>query len=79
MLHTGGPAVLGAIDAALGLTADQLAASKDTLARFGNTSAASTWYTLACVETRTGVKKGEWCGLVGVGEGEEREMTKKKN
>jgi len=69
LLHTGGPAVLGAIDKALGLTQAQLEASRKTLERFGNTSAASTWYTMAHAEHFAGVKRGDRLWQLGLGGG----------
>ena len=69
LLHTGGPAVLGAIDKALGLTPSQLEASRKTLERFGNTSAASTWYTMAHAEHFAGIKRGDRLWQLGLGGG----------
>jgi hypothetical protein len=69
LLHTGGPAVLGAIDKALGLTQAQLEASRKTLERFGNTSAASTWYTMAHAEHFSGVRAGDRLWQLGLGGG----------
>ena len=69
LLHTGGPAVLGAIDKALGLTQAQLEASRKTLERFGNTSAASTWYTMAHAEHVAGIRKGDKLWQLGLGGG----------
>ena len=43
LLHTGGRGVLDEMAEKLGLTVAQCQPSKDTLYRFGNTSAASTW------------------------------------
>jgi hypothetical protein len=69
LLHTGGPAVLGAIDKALGLAPSQLEASRKTLERFGNTSAASTWYTMAYAEHFAGIKPGDRLWQLGLGGG----------
>lgn len=44
LLHTGGRAVIDEMEEKLSLTAAQCQPSKDALYRFGNTSAASTWY-----------------------------------
>ena len=54
MLHTGGQAVLDALQKALNLTDAAMAPSRDTLHRYGNTSSASTWYTLAHCEAGVG-------------------------
>ena len=43
LLHTGGRGVLDVFESKLGLAPDQVAPSRATLHRFGNTSAASTW------------------------------------
>lgn len=59
LLHTGGRGVLEALEEALRLSPKQMQPSKDTLFTFGNTSAASTWYILAKVESSVGVKKGD--------------------
>lgn len=44
LLHTGGRAVIDEMEEKLSLTPAQCQPSKDALYRFGNTSAASTWY-----------------------------------
>ena len=45
LMHTGGRGVLDALGKEpLNLTDKQLEASRQTLSKFGNTSAASTWY-----------------------------------
>ena len=59
LLHTGGRGVLEALEASLKLKARQIQPSKDTLWRFGNTSAASTWYILSRIESSSGIKKGD--------------------
>lgn len=43
LIHTGGKAVIEGIQAGLNLDVKHCQASIDTLKRFGNTSAASTW------------------------------------
>ncbi len=43
LLHTGGRGVIDELEEKLRLTGKQVQPSKDTLYRFGNTSAASTW------------------------------------
>jgi len=54
VLHTGGQAVLDSLQKALNLTDAAMAPSRDTLHRYGNTSSASTWYTLAHCEAGVG-------------------------
>jgi 3-ketoacyl-CoA synthase len=69
LLHTGGRGVIDELEKALGLTPELAAPSKDTLFRFGNTSAASTWYILANIEHMKGVKKGDRVWQLGFGGG----------
>ena len=69
LLHTGGRGVIDELESSLGLTSELAAPSKETLARFGNTSAASTWYILANIEHRRGVKKGDRVWQLGFGGG----------
>ena len=69
LLHTGGRGVIDELEKALGLTPELAAPSKDTLFRFGNTSAASTWYILANIEHMQGVKKGDRVWQLGFGGG----------
>ncbi len=59
LLHTGGRGVLEALESSLKLKAQQVQPSKDTLWRFGNTSAASTWYILSRIESSSGIRKGD--------------------
>lgn len=59
LLHTGGRGVIEELESSLQLTSKQAQASKDTLWRFGNTSAASTWYIMSRIESTTGMRKGE--------------------
>ena len=48
LLHTGGRGVIDELEEKLHLTTKQVQPSKDTLYRFGNTSAASTWCATRC-------------------------------
>ena len=59
LLHTGGRGVLDALEATLQLSKDHMQPSRDVLHKFGNTSAASTWYILSRVESTTGVAKND--------------------
>ena len=59
LLHTGGRGVLDSLEEKLHLSKSQMAPSRDTLYRFGNTSAASTWYIWSRVESMCGVQKGD--------------------
>ena len=69
LLHTGGRGVIDELQKALSLAPELAAPSKDTLYRFGNTSAASTWYILANIEHFKGVKKGDRVWQLGFGGG----------
>ena len=70
LLHTGGRGVLDALEESLQLKKAHMQPSRDVLRKFGNTSAASTWYILSRVESTTGVSKNDrlwqlgWAGFV---------------
>ena len=51
LLHTGGRGVLDAMQQHLRLSDAQMGPARETLLRFGNTSAASTWYSLICLKS----------------------------
>ena len=59
LLHTGGRGVLDALQKSLSLSDADLSSPRATLARFGNTSAASIWYILAHHEHARGVRVGQ--------------------
>ena len=67
LLHTGGRGVIEALEQTLKLSNEQVQPSKDTLWRFGNTSAASTWYILSRIESTTGIRKGDRVWQLGCG------------
>jgi 3-ketoacyl-CoA synthase len=69
LLHTGGRGVIDELEAALNLSPALAQPSKDTLERFGNTSAASTWYILANLEHAGSIKKGDKIWQLGFGGG----------
>ncbi|EFJ44710.1 hypothetical protein VOLCADRAFT_95052 [Volvox carteri f. nagariensis] len=69
LLHAGGAKVLDGLGEALQLDDTKLAPSRTVLHDYGNISSSTTWYTLACVETTTGIKKGERVLQIGVGSG----------
>ncbi|KXZ47805.1 hypothetical protein GPECTOR_32g417 [Gonium pectorale] len=69
LLHAGGAKVLDGLGEALQLDATRLAPSRSVLHDYGNISSSTTWYTLACVETLNGVRRGERIMQVGVGSG----------
>jgi 3-ketoacyl-CoA synthase len=56
--HTGGKAVIDQMQSLFSLDSEQIAASRASLYRYGNTSSASIWYELAYHECH-GMKNGE--------------------
>ena len=70
LLYTAGRGVLDAVQQQLRLSDAQMAPSRETLFRFGNTSSASTWYILANIERKKGVAQGDKILQVGFGGGE---------
>ncbi|CAK0733116.1 hypothetical protein CVIRNUC_000228 [Coccomyxa viridis] len=69
LLHTGGRGVIESIQEGLSLSSKDCQASYDTLHRFGNTSAASTWYILANLEHTGSINKGDRIWQLGFGGG----------
>lgn len=69
-VHTGGRGVLDELEKQLGLPPAAMAPSRATLARYGNTSSSSIWYTLAGIEAgAAGVKRGDRVWQVAFGSG----------
>ncbi|GLC33182.1 Chitin synthase, class 2 [Pleodorina starrii] len=69
LIHAGGAKVLDGIGSNLKITEDHLWPSRTVLRYFGNVSSSTTWYTLACVESLRGVRKGDKVLQIGVGSG----------
>ena len=59
LLHTGGRGVLDGLEKNLRLSEHQMKPARETLSKFGNTSAASTWYILAWLESSRGIAKND--------------------
>jgi 3-ketoacyl-CoA synthase len=69
-VHTGGRGVLDELEKQLGLPPAAMAPSRATLARYGNTSSSSIWYTLAGIEASdAGVRRGDRVWQVAFGSG----------
>jgi len=69
-VHTDGRGVLDGLEKQLGLAAAHMAPSRATLARYGNTSSSSIWYTLAGIEASPGgVAAGDRVWQVAFGSG----------
>lgn len=59
LIHTGAAKIISSVSEALSLEAKLAVPSSETLRRFGNTSVCSTYYVLAYIESRLGVRAGE--------------------
>lgn len=68
-LHTGGRAVIEAMEEQLGLPYTLVRPSKEALRRYGNTSSASIWYVLAWIEALQGVRAGDRVWQIAFGSG----------
>ncbi|XP_077219395.1 3-ketoacyl-CoA synthase 7 [Tasmannia lanceolata] len=68
-IHAGGRAVIEGIKEKLGLSEEDVEASKMTLYRFGNTSSSSIWYELCYLEAKGRVKRGDRVWQISFGSG----------
>jgi 3-ketoacyl-CoA synthase len=68
-IHTGGRAVVDAIEGQLNLSRALVEPSRAGLYRFGNISSSSIWYVLAYIESYKGLKRGERVWQMGFGSG----------
>ncbi|TNJ29168.1 3-ketoacyl-CoA synthase [Giardia muris] len=67
--HTGGRGVLDEMEHLLNLNEEQMAASRATLFRYGNTSSSSVWYELAYHESTHAVRPGSRVWQISFGSG----------
>ena len=67
-LHTGGEKIINAIRDEIGLSEEQVLATRTVLAEHGNMSSPTVWFVLQELEKR-GIAPGEWCIMVAFGAG----------
>jgi predicted naringenin-chalcone synthase len=67
-LHSGGEKIINAVRDEIGLTEEQVQASRRVLERHGNMSSPTVWFVLRELEEQ-GVAPGEWCIMVAFGAG----------
>ncbi len=67
-LHSGGEKIINAIRDELGLSEEQVHATRSVLSEYGNMSSPTVWFVLREIEKR-GVASGEWCIMVAFGAG----------
>jgi alkylresorcinol/alkylpyrone synthase len=67
-LHTGGEKIINAIRDEVGLSEDQIQATRAVLADHGNMSSPTVWFVLQELEKK-GISSGDWCIMVAFGAG----------
>ena len=67
-LHTGGEKIINAIKDELGLSEEQVQATRTVLAEHGNMSSPTVWFVLQELGKK-GIAPGEWCIMVAFGAG----------
>ena len=68
-LHNGGEKIINAVQDEIGLSEEQVHATRSVLSEHGNMSSPTVWFVLREIEKRGGVAPGEWCVMVAFGAG----------
>ena len=66
--HTGGEKIINAVRDEIGVSEEQLRATRTILANYGNMSSPTVWFVLEEL-LRNGIAAGEWCVMVAYGAG----------
>ncbi len=67
-LHSGGEKIINAVRDELGLSEEQVQATRSVLSEYGNISSPTVWFVMKEIEKR-GIAPGEWCMMVAFGAG----------
>jgi len=67
-LHSGGEKIINAVRDEVGLSEEQVRATRTVLAEHGNMSSPTVWFVLREIE-KQGIAPGEWCIMVAFGAG----------
>jgi predicted naringenin-chalcone synthase len=67
-LHSGGEKIINAVQEELGLSDEQVYATRSVLSEYGNMSSPTVWFVMKELEKR-GIEAGEWCMMVAFGAG----------
>lgn len=67
-LHSGGEKIINAVRDEVGLSEEQVSATRAVLAEHGNMSSPTVWFVLRELEKR-GIASGDWCIMVAFGAG----------
>ncbi len=67
-IHSGGEKIINAVRDEIGLSEDQVSATRRILSRHGNMSSPTVWFVLREIE-QSGIAAGEWCVMLAFGAG----------
>jgi predicted naringenin-chalcone synthase len=67
-LHTGGEKIINAVRDEIGITDEQLWATRKVLAEYGNMSSPTVWFVMDEL-LQSGIRPGEWCMMIAYGAG----------